>query len=185
MRRIPGELQVFASLLPARLLLRHASRHDLVLAGGDGALHDPGLPPGAGSWLGARVQVAVGNGAAPPDPPAACEPLARDRALAVVTTRPAEVARRLRAVGYRVSGPEGQEAAAAGVALVADVDEWQSRWGALSALRPIAAVVFDGCSSGDLRQLARTRQSPPPLPPDHAWLLRDDGEVVRTRLPGR
>jgi S-DNA-T family DNA segregation ATPase FtsK/SpoIIIE len=184
MRRIPGELQVLASLLPARLLLRHASRHELVLAGGDGTMHDPDLVPGAGTWLGARVQVAVGGVDRPADPAVACEPLDRDRPLAVVTTRPAAVVRHLSAAGYGILGLEGQAAAGPRSALVGDVDEWQSRWGALAAIRPVASVVFDGCSAGDLRQLARIRLMPPPLTADQAWLLRPDGAVVRTRLPG-
>lgn len=184
MRRVPGELQGFASLLPARLLLRHASRHDLLLAGGDGALHDPDLPPGGGSWSGARVQVALSEQHRPPDPPAALEQLDPARPLAVVTTRPAAIEQRLVRAGHRVLGLEYQDDVSAGAAIVGDVDDWQSRWGLLPAVRAVASVVFDACTPSDLRQLARIRPLPPPLRAEQAWLLRDDGGVGRTRLPG-
>ncbi len=67
--------------------------------------------------------------------------------------------------------------------MVGDVDEWQARWGVLSALRPVASVVFDACSTGDLRQLARSRHVPPPIGAGQAWLLGADGVVHRTVLP--
>jgi S-DNA-T family DNA segregation ATPase FtsK/SpoIIIE len=185
MRRIPGELQVLASLLPGRLLLRHASRQDLVLAGGDGARHDPALGPGSGTWLDARVQVAIGDRPRPADPPALVTPLPPGMPLAVVTTRAVTVADRLAALGYRIhpllsTAPTEMDVP---FAVVGDVDEWQSQWGALAALRPIAATVFDNCSPSDLRQLTRSRQLPPPLAQGQSWLLDRDGGVVRTVMP--
>lgn len=189
MRRIPGELQVLAGLLPSRLLLRHANRQDLVLAGGEGADHDPAADAGRGTWLGSRVQIAVGVVQRPPDPPAHCSPLPVGAPLAVVTTRVASVSARLGEAGYRIhplssaSPPETTGDGTPPFAVVGDVDDWQAQWGALAALRPVAAAVFDACSAGDLRQLTRSRRLPPPLAPGQAWLIGADGEVSRTMLP--
>ena len=196
MRRVPGELQVLASLLPARLLLRHSSRQDFVLAGGDGAAHDGTLGPGAGMWLGARVQVAVGAVGRPADPLPSITPLtagtsvggrdhpcARGRRALAPCGLPAALAGHgtARCSG---TGSVSTGGSAARIAVVGDVDEWQARWGVLPALRPVAAVVFDACSIGDLRQLARSRQVPPPIGAGQAWLLGADGVVHRTVLPG-
>lgn len=182
MRRIPGELQVLSSLLPMKLLLRHASRSELVLAGGDGAAHDPGAPPGAGTWQGSRVQVALGAATRPPDPVPLAEPWPAGP-VAVVTTRHAALAARLSASGLPVAGLETPAPAGGTAAIVADLDQWQSHWGALAALRPLMPVVVDGCSAAELRQLTRSRQVPPPLRPGQAWLITPDGAVRRTALP--
>jgi S-DNA-T family DNA segregation ATPase FtsK/SpoIIIE len=71
------------------------------------------------------------------------------------------------------------------VAIVGDPEEWQSRWGAIAALRGRADILFLGCSIAEFRALSRSRQLPPPLAPDPrlGWLLRDDGSVGRARLP--
>ncbi len=190
-QRITGELQAVANLAPARLLLRHASRQDWVLAGAEGSTFIPSLPAGGGSWLGHRVQVAIGGAPRPPDSEARTVALDPARPIAVVTSRVPAVSARLTAVGYATvplaaladpSEPFGGESRAR-TAIVGDVDEWQSRWGAIAALRPVAELVFDGCSPADLRVLTRSRELPPPIGRDQAWRLAADGAVERTVLP--
>ncbi|MFZ2964564.1 MAG: FtsK/SpoIIIE domain-containing protein, partial [Rhodoglobus sp.] len=56
-QRVTGELQALIGLIPERLYLRHATRQDVLIAGGEAADHRAGLPPGGGSWRGRRVQV--------------------------------------------------------------------------------------------------------------------------------
>ena len=51
----------------SRLVLRLASREEHVLAGGEGARFDPAAPPGAGTWRGSVVQVALADEARAPD----------------------------------------------------------------------------------------------------------------------
>jgi S-DNA-T family DNA segregation ATPase FtsK/SpoIIIE len=70
------------------------------------------------------------------------------------------------------------------VAILGDVDDWQSRWGSIAALRPIAELVFDGCSTADLRVLTRSRDLPPPMARDAVWRLAANGEFERSALPG-
>ena len=189
MRRIPGELQVFAALLPARLLLRHPSRQDFVLAGGDGSRHDHTLPPGGGIWQDARVQIAVGERDGPwirrhgsrRYPAATCHhrhPRGRYRRSARLGRVPDPA---LEDSGSSEMAPVTPDAR---VAIVGDVEAWQARWGALATLRPVFSIVFDACSTSDLRQLARSRRLPPPIGPDNSWLLEPDGAVNRTRLAG-
>jgi S-DNA-T family DNA segregation ATPase FtsK/SpoIIIE len=200
-RRVTGELQSLAGLAPTRLMLRHANRQDWVLAGGDGSAFVDGLPPGRGAWLGHEVQVAVGDLERPMDPAARRVTLADDRALAVITSRIGAIGARLTASGYDVvplaasPDPAGLAATLAAalapdggaprrVAIVGDVDDWQSRWGAIAAFRPIAELVFDGCTPADLRALTRSRDLPPPIGRDEAWRLDPDGTFARTFLPG-
>src|SRR5690606_16211245 len=71
-------------------------------------------------------------------------------------------------------------------AIVGDPEQWQSRWGAITALRSTADVVFHGCSITEFRALSRSRELPPPTAQglEACWLLSDDGTVRRVRLPG-
>jgi S-DNA-T family DNA segregation ATPase FtsK/SpoIIIE len=192
-QRVAGELQSIAGLVPARLMLRHASRQDWVLAGGDGSAFSDALPPGGGSWLGHRVQVATGANVRPADPAPHRVALDPDRPLAVVTTRAVAVAARLARAGFAVlplsavADPVAQfppGGRTAPTAILGDVDDWQSRWGSIAALRPIAEFVFDGCSPADLRMLTRSRGLPPPIERDEVWRLAANGEFERTVLPG-
>jgi S-DNA-T family DNA segregation ATPase FtsK/SpoIIIE len=186
-QRVSGELQSLVPLAPARLMLRHASRQDWVLAGGDGSAFHGELAPGGGAWLGARVQVASGARPRPDDPPPHRIAIEPDRPLAVVSTRASAVTARLAAAGYEVlaltGAPDPGAIGRGRVAVVGDVDDWQSRWGALAAVRPVAQVVLDGCTPADLRALTRSRELPPPLGRGDAWLLEPDGTVRRTALP--
>ena len=200
-RRVTGELQSVAALAAARLMLRHANRQDWVLAGGEGAAFVDGLPPGRGSWLGHEVQVATGAPPRPSDPAARRVSVEGATALAVISSRVGATAARLTMAGYDIvplaAAPEPATLAASlsavlastgddrpkAVAVIGDVDDWQSRWGAIAALRPVAQLVFDGCTPADLRALTRSRELPPPITRDEAWLLAPDGTFERTALP--
>ncbi len=185
-QRLTSPAQSVAGLASARLMLAHASRQDFVLAGADGAHYVAGMLPGGGSWQGRRVQVASGAPARPADQSARVQADGH-RALAIVSTRPQLLAARLGPViELSSAGPDVTALATApGRPIVlGDVDEWQSRWGALAAFRPVADILFDGCSVAEYRQLTRSRELPPPiLEPDVAWRLEPDGTAVRVRLP--
>jgi S-DNA-T family DNA segregation ATPase FtsK/SpoIIIE len=176
-KRVTADLQPLAPLMPSRLLLRHASKQDWVIAGGDGADFAASLPPGGGLWHGHRVQVVAARLPAPTQAPARMGAVDPDRPLAVVTTRPAPV---LRGLPAAVPLAEADLAALPPVT-VGDVEEWQSRWGALAAVRRVADVVLDGCSAADIRALTRSRELPPPLTglAGAAWRLEADGTVSR------
>ena len=185
--RMTGDLGALSGLFPSRLMLRHASTQDWVLAGGDSAVALVSGAPGAGRWKGQRIQVVLGE---PVASRAAIEwdILPPDRPLAIATTRAASVAAGLTAGGVTVLGLEAVHSGAAlgpGAAVVADVDEWQSRWGALAALRPSTEILLEGCSPAELRALTRSRELPPPLPSlaGSCWRLRADGSLGRARLP--
>jgi len=75
-------------------------------------------------------------------------------------------------------------APARSIAVIGDVDDWQSRWGAIAAFRPVAELVFDGCTPADLRALTRSRDLPPPIGPADVWRLASNGAFERSRLPG-
>jgi S-DNA-T family DNA segregation ATPase FtsK/SpoIIIE len=185
-------------------MLRHASRQDWVLAGGEGSAFIESLAPGRGSWFGREVQVAVGAPHRPADASARHVPLRSGSPLAVVTSRVAAVHAQLTAAGYEVvplaAAPDPAGIAAPGptsptapgpagitpggpFAVIGDVDDWQSRWGAIAAFRPVAELVFDGCTPSDLRALTRSRELPPPIAHGEAWRLEPDGTFARTRLP--
>ena len=185
-QRLTSQAQGLAGLASARLMLAHASRQDFVLAGADGAHYVDGMPPGGGSWRNHRVQVAIGAAVRPADDPARVEP-AGHRAVAIVSVRARSLASRLvRVVELATAGPDvaALVTGPGGPIVLGDVDEWQSRWGALAALRPVADILFDGCSVADYRALTRSRELPPPiLEPDVAWRLEPDGSAVRVRLP--
>jgi S-DNA-T family DNA segregation ATPase FtsK/SpoIIIE len=176
-QRMTAELQSLAGLVPARLYLRHASRQEFVLAGGEGAAYLDGLPPGGGLWRGHRVQVALTTVPDHEVPPRVAE--LDSRPLAIVTTRVASVLAALPGSVPLSADP------VKGAPVVGEAEEWQSRWGALAAVRPVAQVVFDGCSVADFRALTRSRELPPPLEghPDLAWRLESDGTASRVRFP--
>ncbi len=201
-QRLSGAIAPLAAHAGRILLLRAAGRQDHVLAGGDAQVYDPDLPPGGGWWQGHRVQVAR---VPPVPPPAPAEPrrlrLRPGRAYAVVSSRPAETARRLvaAATGAPVvvshlgadpapSRSEGAEGATPGgdaiPVLLGDPDEWQAQWGALQSARRTRCMVFDGCSPRDLRALARLRGLPPLLGDARSvWFLEPGGEPERRAWP--
>ncbi|CAN5190665.1 hypothetical protein BH11ACT3_BH11ACT3_20710 [soil metagenome] len=188
-RRLPGALSQLAALFGSRLLLRHDSRDEYVLAGGDGPQYEPDLPPGSGRWRGAVVQVAL-----PPDDvmrePAVDVPryrLGDHPVLAVVAPRARDVAARLRASGARVVELGASEPPALDVrrgsaptVWLGDPDAWNADWASLTTARRELPMVFLGCSPADHRALLRDRELPPPLghQPDECWLA-DAGRTVR------
>jgi DNA segregation ATPase FtsK/SpoIIIE, S-DNA-T family len=190
-QRMTAELHSLAALAGGRLMLRHASKSDIVLAGADGASFDATLPPGGGFWRGARVQVV-----ADPDPlrfPDARPPVhpSPDKPWVIVSSRVSAIGRQLLGAGFEVLHlatlipGEWESSIGPGQVIVGDTEEWQSRWGLLPALRPVAEVMFDRCTVADVRALTRSRELPPPLGllDNTVWLEGEDG-VSRATLPG-
>jgi S-DNA-T family DNA segregation ATPase FtsK/SpoIIIE len=183
-QRMTSDLQRIAPLLPARLVLHHVSRQEFVLAGGDGAHHSSTAVPGRGVWKGTSVQVMVGD-----HPPERTQrqPLVADSTptgpFAIVTTRPAVLAARLTRAGVLVRGPA--DAAPAGrIAVIADPDQWQSRWSALGGFRAAGTLYFDACGTAEYRALTRSRELPPLMAghPELQWHVTASGEATRVRL---
>ena len=204
-QRLTTGLHTVAALCGSRLLLRLPSRQEHVLAGGDGQDFGERLPPGAGRWLGLRLQTARADVPAERHPehgaPARGHVLDLSRPLAVVSNHPGRFVARLHGsfpelapASIRLLGgspPPGHPEIAVSVgarptAIVGDVDAWQADWGALAALRSTHTVVVEGCSAGEFRSVTRSRALPPPTAPrgDAFWVLTADGGVVRARLPG-
>ena len=189
-QRLTVDVNPLASIVPARLMLRHANKSEFVLAGGDGAGFDGTLPPGGGTWHGTRTQVVsdpdrLHAGAA--ETPAIPSPL---RPWALVSSRSSAIGTQLAAAGLEVLQlamlvpGEWESTLRSGHVIVGDVEEWQSRWGLLPTLRPIAEIIFDRCTIADYRSLTRSRELPPPLAGlmDAVW-LESDGAVQRAQLP--
>ena len=198
-QRLTAELQSLAALATSRLLLRQSSRQEHLLAGGesgDFGLLPPGVGAGAGIWLGQRVQIALAAAVLAPKPInlATIDP-APTKPLAIVSSRPGELAERMRLLAdvavIELAGapadPRQLVVASGGrrTILVGDVEEWQSRWGAIAALRATTDILFDGCSVAEFRALTRSRELPPPIARQRSacWLLSSDGSVSRSRLP--
>lgn len=202
--RLGSELSPMAALFPHRLMLAHATRNEHVLAGGDGPEFREGLPPGGGTWQGARIQVAL---AGHPLAPARLGPVpdVGSGALAIVTARAQLVTRALAAdSGNRMlpldrdvvgalggpvpNGPALAEpgAIAGRAVIVGDVDQWQAHWGLLGTVRSSATVVIHACSPADFRAITRSRELPPLLEQgdsEACWVLDEGGSVSRARLP--
>jgi len=203
-QRMTAEAASLATLAPDRLMLKHPTRYDWVLAGGESHSFPSSLPPGGGLWHGDRVQVACGAPVRPSAERAHFVELDRSRPLAIVSARARALAGRLARLGevVELGAVTGDVATALhshgnldgsvrqpAVILLGDVDDWQSRWGALGALRDRAQILFEGCSVADFRSLSRSREMPPLISElslgDRAvgWLLNLDGTAVRARLP--
>lgn len=199
-QRLAAPLSSLAALFPERMLLRHSSRQEYLLAEGEAVHHDAALPPGAGHWRGVRVQLALpetveATGRLPVVAEAErLRPRLPD-VLIVVCARPALY---LEASGRQDADPTGRvvdasdraqlapfaERAARPVGparLVGDPDTWLSSWSVFTSLRQNTAVLFDGCSVAEFRSLTRRRELPPPL--DAAgpgrWLLEPNGTIRR------
>ena len=201
--RLTADAVPVLSLVPERLMLRHSSRQDWVLSGGESSTFTASLPAGGGRWQGNRVQVAFGAPAHPPEKQADVSELTSARPLAIVSSRSRALAARLARHGRvielaAISGDPGAAIAGSGnpsadrdvrTILVGDVDDWQSRWGALGALRERADILFESCAVSDYRALSRSRELPPLIAgqatPHGAvcWLLTDAGAAVRVMLP--
>ena len=166
------------------LLLRHASRSDLVQAGGAGAMWRADAPTGSGQWHGRRVQV-VEAPVIPGSPAESLRPL-RIRAsgvCAVVTAFPRADAQALRALGFHpvvlgpfgdaevraaMAAPSGPEASC--VIVVGDADAWMGNWAIAAQIREEADVVVRG-GMREFRVFGRGAAPPPLLDPatDACW----------------
>ena len=195
-QRITAPLQSVSPLFTQILRLGFATRQDFVLSGGRTEDYLDALAPGGALWQGTRVQIGQSGHYLPVAPPPAVVTVGSQEKLAIVSARPTLTIAACAEAGWAVqpvAGPPGGErelfiatgATHAPVALVGSIDEWQSRWGALQALQPYVTVLFDGCSLSDYRQLARTRELPPPLRPGgrELWRLDNAGLAERARLP--
>ncbi|UOE44627.1 FtsK/SpoIIIE domain-containing protein [Agromyces larvae] len=193
------------------LRLRHASRMELVQAGGVGDLWNDADPAGAGQWRGLRVQVVEASPSRRHDPipgegaPAltAADLLAPGaRGVAVVSTVP-------RADGPAVAAllgadplvfdarPDAARAAEAALAaapaagepgervvLAADAESWAGAWAVAAAVREAGVVVVRG-GPAEYRALARDRGLPPLLDerPPQCWVLRPGEAPARRSWP--
>ncbi|QEO13413.1 hypothetical protein FLP10_02540 [Agromyces intestinalis] len=188
------------------LRLRHATRADLVQAGGAGELWNDADPVGAGLWRGLRVQVAeVGriDEAAPParvpELGAADLRAADSRSVAVVSPSPRSDAPVVAALvgspplmfDARPDGARAAEAALAAIdvpgrpiVLAADAESWAGAWSLAAAMRDTAVLVVRG-GPLEYRALARDRGLPPLLDerPAQCWLLRPGEAPIRRRWP--
>ncbi|HAM26393.1 MAG TPA: hypothetical protein DCP11_06685 [Microbacteriaceae bacterium] len=194
-RRIPSALHSVAELCDSRLVLRLPSRQDHVLAGGEPAGFEPAAPPGRGEWLGNRLQLALYDPDADPDPePRAAPPSIVDWSdgsrRAVVSTAPAAFERALRESGCAATVIQLGVRAALDVlgatdpvVIVGNPESWQANWGLASTLRGSASLVFHGCTPAEFRAVSGQRRLPPPIVrrSTDCWLLEPDGSLSRVR----
>lgn len=181
----------------SRLLLRHATRSDLVQSGGRGELWNAGHGPGAGQWQGRRVQVVE---AAEGSPPAARAvpplELRLDVPYAIAARAPRAAAETITAAGRTaivlVAG--GESAVRLAVAahprdapppvIVGDAEAWAASWSLITALREEAAVVVQG-GTAEYRALVRSRELPPLLDDGagQCWVAEPGQSVRRASWP--
>lgn len=182
-----------------RLLLRHASRAELVQAGGAGELWRAADVPGSGQWRGRRVQVVdapgpLANGRGASDrarradsvPRLEIEPGAR---IALVTTSPTADAETLRRAGHApvVLGPHAEPAALAAlgsrgapVVAVGSAEAWSAQWSLVPTIRETATVLVRG-GAAEYRALIADRALPPLLDEGTAqlWARTPGGATTR------
>ncbi|WP_413316438.1 FtsK/SpoIIIE domain-containing protein [Agrococcus sp. 1P02AA] len=176
-RRVSTAMGQVAPLAELRILLRIASRQEHVVAGGDGRLHDGGLPPGAGWLQDQRIQLALPPSRAPRREPLGV-PLPRGPAAVVLGVGAALPPALDRLAGGSAPAKPGTDERAALV--VGSVAEWEAAWGALDRLRAERPVLLLGVDARGLRQLIRHAPHPPPMREAPAWVLRD-GRFARLR----
>jgi S-DNA-T family DNA segregation ATPase FtsK/SpoIIIE len=188
-RRLAGPVHGLAPLFGSRLLLRLGSREDHVLAGGAGETFDPRARPGAGTWDGAAVQVALAQERprvlVEGVPPVVVGPPEHGE-LAVVAARPRDLAEHWDRARVRVHVLGEADAGSPVIdpgrtVLLGDPDAWQADWTTLSRARRDLAIVFHGCGVADVRAFTRSREVPPPLGPGEVWLV-EHGRVRRAVL---
>jgi S-DNA-T family DNA segregation ATPase FtsK/SpoIIIE len=202
--RVTSGIQSVVAQCDSRLILRMQNRQEHLLTGADPALYSPELPPGAGSWRGHRVQVALAPSEAPTTStgsgPHRNEWPLHGQRFALVSPAAVAIAERIRSAGppefagQRIVDLSGL--CDGGLAVIADDSaqprilagspaDWQSQWSLFAAVRSGGPVVFAGCSVSEFRSLTGTRQLPPPLnsPAGAAWILGRDGRVIRARMP--
>jgi S-DNA-T family DNA segregation ATPase FtsK/SpoIIIE len=182
-------------------LLRHASRADLVHAGGAGAAWSADAPPGSGQWRGRSAQfLAAGRpNVAGDDGPEALD-LAGHPVVAVAAAVPEAAAATLAAHAphaevIRLGGTAGSVALAAAALeappdegaqriVVGDAEAWASNWSLASAARARATIVVHG-GHAEYRSLARVTSLPPLLdePARQCWIVPIGGPIGRRGWP--
>lgn len=189
-QRAGGALARVADALPRRLLLAHASRGDLVAAGGEAA--DFGrLPAGRGHLDGTLVQCAW-------TPPGAALPADADlpfwypgrHPVALVIPggpRCRAVVERWRAAGVDIQPVDTPAPAgwAAGTVRVGTPEAWLGQWRLLAAARAEAHLVVDAACAAEYRAVTGSAELPPYAVPGEgrAWLHAPGGTVTRIALP--
>jgi S-DNA-T family DNA segregation ATPase FtsK/SpoIIIE len=180
----PGLREAFGS----RLLLRHATRSDLVQSGGRGELWRANDGAGAGQWHGRRVQVVDAEAVALRESSVIPRlELRSDAAYAVVAVAPRAAAAAIAATGRAtiqlVAG--GESAARAALAahpagapapvIVGDGEAWSASWSLLASLREEAVLIAHG-GAGEYRALVRSRKLPPLLDDGagQCWVIEPD-----------
>ncbi|MFB6611558.1 FtsK/SpoIIIE domain-containing protein [Agromyces sp. NPDC056379] len=181
----------------SRLLLRHATRSDLVQAGGRGELWRASDGPGAGQWRGSRVQVVETTDVSAPET-AVTAPLELlpDHPYAVATATPRAAAATITAMGRTtillVAG--GESAVRAAVAahpidepppvIVGDAEAWGASWSLTAGLREQAAIVVHG-GVGEYRAVMRSRELPPLLDDaaGQCWVIEPEKSPRRAIWP--
>jgi S-DNA-T family DNA segregation ATPase FtsK/SpoIIIE len=208
LQRLAGPTAVLGGFLGSTLLLGTANRQEHLLAGGESGTWIEGRRPGSGLWRGIPVQLCA------PEPPASRAPrhaagrtLGRvewadhpvwllvtsaptrrvDEILAVHTGSPdtlVRVAALADADPGRITAEQILRQGDGPVVVVGDGEQWQAHWALLTALRPAAAVLVDGCSVAEFRAVTRIRDRPPLLArlPGRAWLVEPGGTVSRVSL---
>ncbi|MEI5582721.1 MULTISPECIES: FtsK/SpoIIIE domain-containing protein [unclassified Agromyces] len=181
----------------ASALLRHASRADLVHAGGEGALWEPDPPAGSGQWRGLRAQfvAAPAPGSRPPRRPPRYEP-ARHPLTAICSATPRADATALLGdcpdgeIVLLGDGPDaaaraamvlqGAAASARPRLVIGDAESWAANWALAVQARGRATIVIHG-GPVEYRALAR-EGGPPPLlddPRRQCWVIPPEGDAVR------
>lgn len=183
--------------LTSTVLLRHASRADLVHAGGEASLWAADGPAGSGQWRGLRAQFLAAPRAAvmPVPPPSRFEP-SRHPLTAVCSATPRADAVALAAacpdaevvvlgadvdVTSRIASILQGDPVVGGVRIVVgDAETWSANWSLAALARRRAVVVIHGAST-EYRALVR-EAGLPPLLDDHraqCWELRPEQPPVR------
>jgi S-DNA-T family DNA segregation ATPase FtsK/SpoIIIE len=182
-------------------LLRHASRADVVHAGGAGVAWSADAPPGSGQWRGRTTQFLAAARPAPPDddepdvldlaahPVVAMAAAAPDAAAATQTAHAphAEVIRlggtaaavARAAVAFEAPVEEGEQRI-----VVGDAEAWAANWSLASAARARATVIVHG-GHAEYRSLARGTALPPLLddPARQCWIVPPGLPIGRRRWP--
>ncbi|WP_350347118.1 FtsK/SpoIIIE domain-containing protein [Agromyces sp. G08B096] len=177
------------------LHLRHATRGDLVAAGGIGALWRAEEPQGAGQWRGRRIQIV--DAPAPPARPApaieAWQPL--PGAAVVSDSVATDVAALRRTTTLEIlplsASTDAAHRAASRVGgadapiVVGDAEAWAANWMLLASMRDHGTLVVHG-GTGEYRTVVRDRRPPPLLDPGRGqcWVLLPGAEPARRLWPG-
>jgi S-DNA-T family DNA segregation ATPase FtsK/SpoIIIE len=139
---------------------------------------------GLATWQGLATRVALAPAAGVATPEVASmqwEPFA---SYIVVTHRPQYFARRVpaEAAPRIVLLRPGLAPSAEPTLYVGDVDDWQSAFALLAALKATAHIVFDGCTPSEVRALRLFRGLLPHTEAALAVHVTPEGEAYRARL---